>query len=246
MRVKAVIIQLTFTLLLGANGYGQQREERLPSNSSLYEPSIAAASARYGIDPRLLWTIAYLESRFQLHVVSHKDGRPCAFGLMQFIPTTAQRYGLRDPFNPIQAIDAAAHYVRDLQVRFGGREELVLAAYNAGEGTIEAFRDGKKLVLPNGRVINPGSIRTGGVPPYRETREYVDRGKIIYERISRAGLFLPRVNTSYRGALAQTADTADLPKQDSIYMLEFSEHTNEARRKSPNNKASQQQSLYPN
>jgi soluble lytic murein transglycosylase-like protein len=246
MRVKALIIQLTFTLLVAANGHGQEREENLPGRAKLYEPLIASAAARYGIDPRLLWTIAYLESRFQPHVISYKDGRPCAYGLMQFIPATAQRYGLKNPLDPTQAVDAAARYVRDLQVRFGGRGDLVLAAYNAGEGTIEAFRDGKKLVLQNGKVINPNSIRTGGMPPYRETREYVARGKIIYERISRAGLFLPRPTTSSRGAIPLVADSEGLTKQDSIYLLEFSEQGTEERGKSPENKAFQRQSLYPN
>jgi soluble lytic murein transglycosylase-like protein len=74
--------------------------------------------------------------------------------------------------------------VRNLQTRFGPRVDLILAAYNAGEGTVEAFRDGKTLVLPNSKIINPRGLRTGGLPPYRETRQYVALGGIIYGKIT--------------------------------------------------------------
>lgn len=92
---------------------------------------------------------------------------------MQFIPETARRYGLNDPFDPKAAIDAAAHYLKDLLVKFGGRLDLALAGYNAGEGAVESFRTGKPLVLANGKVINPHRLITNGVPPYRETQDYV-------------------------------------------------------------------------
>src|SRR5437667_10008281 len=108
---------------------------------------------------------------------------------MQFMDGTAVRYGLMDPYNPKESIAAAARYVRDLQVRFGARGDLILAAYNAGEGTVEAFRDGKRLVLSNRKTINPRNLRTGGVPPYLQTREYVALGKIVYQNIGRDGLF---------------------------------------------------------
>ncbi len=240
MRVRRVTIQLIFMMLLTASTYAQHEEEK----ARIYEPLFAAAAARYDIDPRLLWTIAHLESRFRQHAVSYKDGRPCAYGLMQFLPSTAQRYRLKDPLDPVQSIDAAARYVRDLEVRFGGRGELVLAAYNAGEGTVEAFRDGRKLVLRNGKVINPNGIQTGGVPPYRETRDYVANGRIIYERISRAGLFQPRLATT-PGARPLTAVGEREPNQDSIYILEFDENRSEEREISSNNKHFQRQSLYP-
>jgi soluble lytic murein transglycosylase-like protein len=56
---------------------------------------------------------------------------------MQFVASTAQQYGLKDPHNSREAIDAAARYVRDLSKRFSGHAGLVLAAYNAGEGTVK-------------------------------------------------------------------------------------------------------------
>jgi len=92
---------------------------------------------------------------------------------MQFISETASRYGLRNPHDPREAIDAAARYMRDLLAKFDGRVDLALAAYNAGEATVESFRTGRTLVLRTGKVINPRGIVTGGIPPYTETQAYV-------------------------------------------------------------------------
>jgi soluble lytic murein transglycosylase-like protein len=180
--------------------YVQAQETDARQRARSYEPLIAAAAERYAVDPRLLWTIAYLESRFRQGAISYKEGKPCAYGMMQFTAPTAARYGLKDPHSVREAIDAAARYVRDLQERFGARGDLILAAYNAGEGTVEAFRDGKRLMLSNRKVINRAGIRTGGVPPYLQTREYVARGKIVYQNIGREGLFLGRTRSSIRSS----------------------------------------------
>jgi hypothetical protein len=150
----------------------------------LYEPLIIAASIRHRIDPRMLWTIAWLESGFQPHVISSAGAR----GMMQFMPATARRYGLRDPFDPAQAIDAAARYLRDLQEIFGDRLDLILASYNAGEGAVKAFRSGRKLILSNGRVINPGRIKSA-IPPYQETVNYVTNGAKVFGMLVRTGCF---------------------------------------------------------
>src|SRR5882762_3456971 len=80
-----------------------------------FHPAIRAAAARNALDPHLLWTIAYLETRFRPQLVSHKG----ACGLMQFIPATGRRYGLftrSDLHDPLRSIDAAARYVRDLNL----------------------------------------------------------------------------------------------------------------------------------
>ncbi|HKR15319.1 MAG TPA: transglycosylase SLT domain-containing protein [Pyrinomonadaceae bacterium] len=210
-----------------------QREQRgnvteaVTVRARLYEPLILSAARRYQIDPHLLWTIAYLESRFRNEAVSYKNGKPCAYGMMQFTIPTAQRYGLVNPHDPQQAIDAAARYVRDLQKRFGSRAELILAAYNAGEGTVEAFREGKTLVWQN-KVINPRGIRTGGIPPYQETRNYVALGSLVYSNRTRA----TAVPVSIAKDAQQSPQTKSLPtgskRQDSIYSLDHpTQHTNE-------------------
>jgi soluble lytic murein transglycosylase-like protein len=190
MRLAVLLIVLA---LFSANVFAQERKrvwttETWRTRARLYEPLIASTAQRYHVDPHLLWTIAYLESRFREDAISYKNGKPCAYGMMQFTRSTARRYRLSNPHNSKESIDAAARYVRDLQMRFGPRIDLILAAYNAGEGTIEAFRDGKPLVLPN-KVINPRGLRTGGLPPYNETRRYVAQGRSIYLNITRESIF---------------------------------------------------------
>jgi soluble lytic murein transglycosylase-like protein len=191
MRLAVLLIVIA---LFSANVFAQERKRvsmtaTWRTRARLYEPSIASTAERYNVDPHLLWTIAYLESRFREDAISYKNGKPCAYGMMQFTRSTAQRYGLSNPHNSRESIDAAARYVRDLQTRFGPHLVLFLAAYNAGEGTIAAFRDGKPLVLPNNKVINPRGRRTGGIPPYNETQNYVAQGRIMYLKIRRESIF---------------------------------------------------------
>jgi hypothetical protein len=102
---------------------------------------------------------------------------------MQFMPDTAKRFGVRNPHDPQQAIDAAARYLRDLLLKFGGRLDLALAAYNAGEGTVESFQTGRPLVLASGKVINRRGQITGGIPPYRETQDYVRSAIAFFKEI---------------------------------------------------------------
>jgi len=133
------------------------------------EPFIVVAAMRYGIDARILRAICFIESGYRINVVSPKGAR----GPMQFMPHTAVRYGLRDPHNPEQAIGAAARYFRDLLSKFGGRVDLAVAAYNAGEGAVSSFMTGQPLILRDGRIVNARGLVTGGIPPYLETQKYV-------------------------------------------------------------------------
>ena len=148
----------------------QDRHDRaLYERAIRLEPFIVAAAQRYGVDARILRAICFIESRYRINVVSPKGAR----GPMQFMPETAARYGLRDPHDPEQAIDAAARYFRDLLRKFDGRVELALAAYNAGEGAVSSFMTGKPLRLRGGRTVNARGVVTGGIPPYVETQRYV-------------------------------------------------------------------------
>jgi len=146
-----------------------QRDSSLQTRARLLEPLIVDSAKRYGIDPRILWTLCFVESRFKTDAISPKGAR----GPMQFMPNTAVRYGLNNPHDSKAAIDAAARYLRDLLDRFGGRVDLALAAYNSGEKTVESFLTGRPLVLRTGKIINPRGVVTGGIPPYAETRNYV-------------------------------------------------------------------------
>lgn len=151
----------------------------LQERSRQLEPLILESAKRYGIDPRILSSVCFIESRYRPDAISPKGAR----GPMQFMPDTARRYGLQNPHDPKAAIDAGARYLRDLLTRFNGRLDLALAAYNAGEGTVESFLSGRPLRLTSGKIINPRGLVTGGVPPYAETRQYVK---------SIIGLFMPR------------------------------------------------------
>jgi soluble lytic murein transglycosylase-like protein len=110
------------------------------------------AAKKHALNPRLVAAVARAESAWNPRAVSRKGAR----GLMQLMPSTGQRFGVRraELFDIEKNLDAGSRYLAWLVERFDGRLEHVLAAYNAGEGTVERY---------------------GGVPPYRETREYIRR-----------------------------------------------------------------------
>ncbi len=175
---------LFFCLIASAQAQELKLDRDALIRERAYEVDLIEASAQYGLDPRLLWTIAYLETRFDPKLVSRKGAR----GLMQLMPATAARFGSTDPHEPKSAIDAAARYVRYLMKRFGGRVELTLAAYNAGEVAVEAYLTGRSIQVRN-KVINPMRRVTGGVPPYSETRRYVTAGLGILAKFEHASKF---------------------------------------------------------
>ena len=110
----------------------------------------------FNLDPSLLQAIASVESGGHAKAVSPKG----ASGLMQLMPDTARRFGVKDPFNPVESVLGAARFLAYLH-EHAGIEDLpqLLAAYNAGEGAV---------------------WRYGGLPPYPETREYVRRVLLTY------------------------------------------------------------------
>lgn len=117
--------------------------------------TLSAAAERHDIDPLLLHAIAHVESRHNPQAISPAGAR----GLMQVMPATAKRFGLKDPVRELMQaplnVEASAAYLKTLQARFGNDLRLVLAAYNAGEGAVE--RHGRR------------------VPPYAETQAYVQQ-----------------------------------------------------------------------
>ena len=172
MVFRRLYLSMTLLLFLASSAAPQGRSEGGPSlqdRARQIEPFISESSRRYGIDARILRILCFIESRYRLDAVSPKGAR----GPMQFMPDTAKRFGLKNPHDPKEAIDAAARYLRDLLKRFGGRLDLALAAYNSGEGTVESFQTGRPLILASGKIINPRGRITGGIPPYPETQNYV-------------------------------------------------------------------------
>lgn len=162
-------VALLMMSVVGSVGAQDRYDRALRERAIRLEPFIVAAAGRHDVDAGILRAICFIESRYRIDAVSPKGAR----GPMQFMPETAARYGLRDPHNPEQAIEAAARYFRDLLRKFEGRVDLALAAYNSGEGTVSSFMTGKPLVLSDGRTVNARGVVTGGIPPYAETREYV-------------------------------------------------------------------------
>jgi soluble lytic murein transglycosylase-like protein len=168
-----LIGSLLLILLTSRNVAAQELslEAIVAERARRYAPCLAEAAAKHGVDARLLWVIAYLETRFNPRAISRKGAR----GMMQMMPATAARFGLKDVHDPAASSDAAARYVRWLLARFGGRVDLALAAYNAGEATVDAYLTGREIRAGN-KTINRARRITGGVPPYHETKEYVANG----------------------------------------------------------------------
>ncbi|MFZ0821382.1 MAG: lytic transglycosylase domain-containing protein [Candidatus Acidiferrales bacterium] len=118
-----------------------------------YTELIDAAAKKYGLDGQLLMAVAAAESNFDPRAISRKNAQ----GVMQLLPTTSARLAVQNPFDPAQSIDAGARYLKELLDRFHGDVRFALAAYNAGPERVDQY---------------------GGVPPYRETQDYV--AKIIF------------------------------------------------------------------
>ena len=111
---------------------------------------VQAAAQRHGLDPRLFDALVQQESAYDPMARSHAG----AMGLTQLMPGTARMLGVTDPFDPAQNLDGGARYLAQMLRQFDGDTRLALAAYNAGPGAVK---------------------RHGGIPPFRETQNYVRR-----------------------------------------------------------------------
>ena len=114
-----------------------------------YGEIIATMSEAHGVNPMLVRALIQVESNYRPRARSHKG----AMGLMQLMPSTAREYKVRNPYDPAANIAAGVKHLKSLLDKLG-TVDLALAAYNAGEGAVKRFK---------------------GVPPYRETRNYVSR-----------------------------------------------------------------------
>jgi soluble lytic murein transglycosylase-like protein len=118
---------------------------------------IAAAAKRHSVDADLIASVIAVESNFDPKAVSRKNAR----GLMQLLPETAERFGVKDIFDPQENIDAGTRYLKELLQKYNNDLALTLAAYNAGPERVQQY---------------------GRVPPYVETIKYVRRVKSSYEK----------------------------------------------------------------
>ena len=115
-----------------------------------YASLIASSAKAHGVAPELVASVIAVESNFNPRAVSWRS----ACGLMQLLPQTARRLGVKNIFDPEQNIEGGTKYLKELLLRYNGDLSLTLAAYNAGPDSVQRYRT---------------------VPPYRETRDYVRR-----------------------------------------------------------------------
>lgn len=125
------------------------------SSSQKYSPIIREASQKYKVSEKLIHSIIAVESNYDSRAVSSKGAK----GLMQLMPDTAKEYGVRNIYDPRQNIEGGVKYLAELIDLYNGKLDHILAAYNAGREAVKQHK---------------------GVPPYRETRNYIRKVKNLY------------------------------------------------------------------
>jgi len=133
------------------------RAERLFEQQKSIYKLVKKHAAKYKIDPKLIMSFIAIESAFDVMATSPRNAQ----GLMQLIPETAERFGVKDPYLAEENIKGGIRYIRWLLAYYEGRVDLVAAAYNAGEKTVDRYQ---------------------GVPPYEETQNYVKRLSKLYDK----------------------------------------------------------------
>ena len=136
--------------------------ESIPLNRQAYDDEIRAAAEFFTVDDSLIRAIIHAESAYHPDALSPKGAQ----GLMQLMPATQKELEVVDVFDPLSNIEGGTLYLSQLLNQFDQSVELAAAAYNAGPGAVREY---------------------GGIPPYKETREYVRRVKILYRRYRSSG-----------------------------------------------------------
>jgi soluble lytic murein transglycosylase-like protein len=163
--------ELRTAVASGGVSAGMRLMERRRAALTGIEDHIDSEAERHSVDPALVRTMIRVESAWNHRARSHKG----ALGLMQLLPTTAARFGVTELYDPQENVTAGVRYLRFLLDRFDGNVELAVAAYNAGENAVE---------------------RNGGIPPYRETREYVARIRNLYGGFGQSKLLGTKIHAT--------------------------------------------------
>ena len=185
-RIKSIVRadargRLVRTVVVAAQRSAAEAAETVaPSiDSAAVADLVETTAKRYNVDPLLVHSVIQVESNYSPFAVSHKGAQ----GLMQLMPATARRFGVRNTFDPKENIEGGVRYLKYLESLFPNEPHLTLAAYNAGEGAVWKY----------GNTI----------PPYRETEQYVRRVGARYAKARKAA------DLQKKPEPAQTADAAD-------------------------------------
>jgi hypothetical protein len=168
--------------VLSRSEAGGEYTAQTSSGNAAIDELVIQAAAKYRLDPNLIFAVMRQESSFNPRATSPKGAR----GLMQLMPATAMRLGVRDIYDPAQNIDGGARYLRFLLDTFGGDVELTLAGYNAGEGAVARYGN--------------------RIPPYRETINYVQRISAHYTRLRGSVGLRGQIRQAPRSEQAQTVE----------------------------------------
>ena len=172
------------------SNWGASEASVLPSysrNKNAFDQLIRQAAQHHGVSEGLVKAIMHTESGFNINARSPVGAQ----GLMQLMPATARRFNVSNAYDPQQNIFGGVKYLSWLLKRFNGDTRLAIAAYNAGEGNVDKY---------------------GGIPPFRETQDYVRRVTSRYQNLYASGLGTPlsesKGNTPSGQVLAQSANYA--------------------------------------
>lgn len=193
------------------SNWGSSEASVLPSysrNKNAFDQMIRQAAQQHGVSEGLIKAVMHTESGFNINARSPVGAQ----GLMQLMPATARRFNVSNAYDPQQNIFGGARYLSWLLKRFNGNTQLAIAAYNAGEGNIDKY---------------------GGIPPFRETQDYVRRVTSRFQNLYSSGLSsTSSSNNANTQVIAQSAnytssnsEAVAAPKQYSRQIITLADGT---------------------
>ena len=193
------------------SNWGSSEASVLPSysrNKNAFDQMIRQAAQQHGVSEGLIKAVMHTESGFNINARSPVGAQ----GLMQLMPATARRFNVSNAYDPQQNIFGGARYLSWLLKRFNGNTQLAIAAYNAGEGNIDKY---------------------GGIPPFRETQDYVRRVTSRFQNLYSSGLSsTSSSNNANTQVIAQSAnytssnsEAVSAPKQYSRQIITLADGT---------------------
>lgn len=193
------------------SNWGASEASVLPSysrNKNAFDQMIRQAAQQHGVSEGLIKAVMHTESGFNINARSPVGAQ----GLMQLMPATARRFNVSNAYDPQQNIFGGARYLSWLLKRFNGNTQLAIAAYNAGEGNIDKY---------------------GGIPPFRETQDYVRRVTSRFQNLYSSGLSsTSSSNNANTQVIAQSAnytssnsEAVSTPKQYSRQIITLADGT---------------------